>query len=240
MADKEALIQKAKLWEQAERWQDMASCMKQVVEMIHMSREPLTAEERNLLSVAYKNKVGSRRSALRIIASAEQKAADGSETRQAAKWLREKVETEMKEMCGEVVKLLDRFLIPMCITNLQPEAEVFYCEMKGDYLRYLAEISEGEEREHMVKDAKAYYEKAHDVAAIEMPATHPIRLGLALNFSVFHYEIRNDHQEACRLAQQAYADAMLERDNLPEDSNKDSTLIMELLRENATRWMIEN
>eukprot|EP00058_Branchiostoma_floridae_P002723 XP_002588211.1 hypothetical protein BRAFLDRAFT_113826 [Branchiostoma floridae] len=237
MADKEALIQKAKLWEQAERWHDMALCMKEVVEMGHA----LSPEERNLLSVAYKNVVGSRRSAWRIVTSAEQKAADGSETRQAAKWLREKVETELKEMCGEVVVLLDKYLILNATAKGDDEAQVFYRKMKGDYLiRYLAEISEGEEREHMVKDAEESYEKAHEVAADAMPATHPIRLGVALNYSVFHYEITQNIKKARQLAKKAFDDAIEVLDELKEDSYKDSTLIMQLLRENATRWASEN
>ena len=67
-----------------------------------------------------------------------------------------------------------------------------------------------------------------------MNPTHPIRLGLALNSSVFYYEIMNDPDEACKLAKTAFDDAIAELDNLKEDSYKDSTLIMQLLRDNLT------
>lgn len=67
-----------------------------------------------------------------------------------------------------------------------------------------------------------------------MPTTHPIRLGLALNFSVFHYEIRNDPERACKLAKEAFDNAIAQLDSLREDSYKDSTLIMQLLRDNLT------
>ena len=69
-----------------------------------------------------------------------------------------------------------------------------------------------------------------------LPPTHPIRLGLALNFSVFHFEIQNKPQEACALAKQAFDDAIAELDTLSEESYKDSTLIMQLLRDNLTLW----
>jgi 14-3-3 protein beta/theta/zeta len=69
-----------------------------------------------------------------------------------------------------------------------------------------------------------------------MQPTHPIRLGLALNFSVFYYEILNAPDKACALAKQAFDDAIAELDTLNEDSYKDSTLIMQLLRDNLTLW----
>lgn len=70
----------------------------------------------------------------------------------------------------------------------------------------------------------------------ELPPTHPIRLGLALNFSVFYYEILNSPDRACHLAKQAFDDAIAELDTLSEESYKDSTLIMQLLRDNLTLW----
>lgn len=99
MSDKEELIQKAKLAEQAERYDDMAACMKSVTE----TGAELSNEERNLLSVAYKNVVGARRSSWRVISSIEQKT-EGSERKQAmAKEYREKIEKELNDICGDVL-----------------------------------------------------------------------------------------------------------------------------------------
>jgi len=230
MTDKDELVQKAKLAEQAERYDDMASSMKAVTE----TGIELSNEERNLLSVAYKNVVGARRSSWRVISSIEQKTDGAAERKQAmAKEYREKVECELREICQDVLGLLDKFLIPKAT---QAESKVFYLKMKGDYFRYLAEVAVGDSRNSVVEDSQKAYQDAYDISKQKMQPTHPIRLGLALNFSVFYYEILNSPDKACQLAKTAFDDAIAELDTLNEDSYKDSTLIMQLLRDNLTLW----
>lgn len=106
----------------------------------------------------------------------------------------------------------------------------------GDYHRYLAEFATGDKRKDSADKSLDAYKAASDVAVTELPPTHPIRLGLALNFSVFYYEILNSPDRACHLAKQAFDDAIAELDTLSEESYKDSTLIMQLLRDNLTLW----
>lgn len=229
MSDKEEQVQRAKLAEQAERYDDMAAAMKKVTE----SNSELSNEERNLLSVAYKNVVGARRSSWRVISSIEQKT-EGSERKQTmAREYREKIEKELRDICQDVLQLLDKFLIPKASN---PESKVFYLKMKGDYFRYLAEVATGDNRQAVIDDSQRAYQEAFEIAKGQMQPTHPIRLGLALNFSVFYYEILNSPERACHLAKQAFDDAIAELDSLNEDSYKDSTLIMQLLRDNLTLW----
>lgn len=113
---------------------------------------------------------------------------------------------------------------------------VFYVLRKGDYCRYRAEFSTEEERKVAAEESLAAYKMASEYAEGDLAATHAIRLGLALNFSVFYYEILNSPQRACQLAKKAFDDAIAELDDLKEDSYKDSTLIMQLLRDNLTLW----
>ncbi|KAL6108699.1 14-3-3 protein beta/alpha-B-like [Pungitius pungitius] len=225
-------VQKAKLAEQAERYDDMAAAMKAVTE----ENVDLTNEERNLLSVAYKNVVGARRSSWRVVSSIEQKA-DCESKKTMAKEYREKIEKELKEICQDVLNLLETYLI---VNAAVPESKVFYLKMKGDYFRYLAEVATGEERKTIMEDSKNAYQNAFDISKEEMQPTHPIRLGLALNFSVFFYEILNSPEKACKLAKDAFDEAISELDALSEDSYKDSTLIMQLLRDNLTLWTCDN
>ena len=139
--------------------------------------------------------------------------------------------------------------------------------MKGDYHRYLAEFQTNDKRKDSASAALEDYEAASKISDMDLAPTHPVRLGLALNFSVFYYEILNSPQRACQLAKQVYSlkyssyssfdamhfhikfasdilniihkafdDAIAELDTLSEESYKDSTLVMQLLRDNLTLW----
>lgn len=222
-------MQRAKLAEQAERYDDMAGSMKSVTE----TGIELSNEERNLLSVAYKNVVGARRSSWRVISSIEQKTEGSERKQQMAKEYREKVEKELRDICQDVLGLLDNFLVPKASNA---ESKVFYLKMKGDYFRYLAEVAVGDAKAAVIDDSQKAYQDAFEISKTKMQPTHPIRLGLALNFSVFYYEILNKPEEACKLAKKAFDDAIAELDQLHEDSYKDATLIMQLLRDNLTLW----
>ncbi|XP_065705787.1 LOW QUALITY PROTEIN: 14-3-3 protein beta/alpha [Patagioenas fasciata] len=231
--DKSELVQKAKLAEQAERYDDMAAAMKAVTEQGH----ELSNEERNLLSVAYKNVVGARRSSWRVISSIEQKTERNEKKQQMGREYREKIEAELQDICNDVLELLDKYLI---VNATQPESKVFYLKMKGDYYRYLSEVASGDNKQTTVANSQQAYQEAFEISKKEMQPTHPIRLGLALNFSVFYYEILNSPEKACNLAKTAFDEAIAELDTLNEESYKDSTLIMQLLRDNLTLWTSEN
>ena len=92
---------------------------------------------------------------------------------------------------------------------------------KGDYYRYLAEFAKEDDRKKASDSAQEAYKLATDEAGKELPPTHPIRLGLALNYSVFNYEILTAKDKACHLAKQAFDDAIAELDTLSEESYKD-------------------
>lgn len=205
----------------------MVDHMKQVAQQ----PQELSVEERNLLSVAYKNVIGSRRASWRVISSIEQKGEE-SKLPHILSYKR-KIETELEDICSEILEIIKNELIP---NSESEEGKVFYYKMKGDYHRYLAEFQSGDVRKHSASQALDAYQNASNIAMSDLPPTHPIRLGLALNFSVFYYEILNSPDRACHLAKQAFDDAIAELDTLSEESYKDSTLIMQLLRDNLTLW----
>mmetsp|Transcript_21271 Transcript_21271/g.27469 ORF Transcript_21271/g.27469 Transcript_21271/m.27469 type:complete len:248 (+) Transcript_21271:62-805(+) len=225
--ERDTLVYKAKLAEQAERFDEMVSDMKEVAKQ----PQELTVEERNLLSVAYKNVIGSRRASWRVVTSIEQKG--DSDKAQHIKDYKEKIENELIEICDDILSIISDALIP---NSTSEEAKVFYYKMKGDYHRYLSEFQVSDTRKASASSALDAYQQASTIAQKDLPPTHPIRLGLALNFSVFYYEILNSPDKACQIAKAAFDDAIAELDTLNEESYKDSTLIMQLLRDNLTLW----
>merc|ERR1712084_144852 len=144
-----------------------------------------------------------------------------------------KVEAELQKICDTILGLLSGNLIAKASGG---ESKVFYQKMKADYYRYIAEFSDGDAKSKAAENARQAYEDAAKVAEKDLAVTHPIRLGLTLNYSVFQYEVLSNPDEACKMARTAFEDAIAELDNVAEDSYKDSTLIMQLLRDNLTLW----
>ena len=143
------------------------------------------------------------------------------------------VEDELEEICKEVLSLLTDHLCKNVKGN-GDETEVFYLKMCGDYYRYLSEFRTDDE--NYKNQAEKYYKQAMDVAEANLNETHPTRLGLALNFSVCYYEILKEPEKACDLAKKSFDAAIEKLDTLNDASYKDSTLIMQLLRDNLTLW----
>jgi 14-3-3 protein epsilon len=221
----------AKLAEQAERYDEMVDAMKKVA----ATNTELSVEERNLLSVAYKNVIGARRAAWRIISSIEQKEkSKGNESHvQKIKHYASKIDKELNDIVTDVMTVIDKCLLPHATSE---DSKVFYYKMKGDYYRYKAEFTTDDAKKEAANKSLEGYQQALDAANKHLPSTNPIRLGLALNFSVFYYEILGEQNKACELAKKAFDEAIAKLEDLSEDSYKDSTVIMQLLRDNLTLW----
>jgi len=231
------MVSLAQLAEKAERFDDMCKYLTAVVTSKHSRKQTLEEDQKNLLSVAFKNVVGTLRSSWRTFKN--DVAAGSGELDSSLRDAYVKiVEEELEAKCLEVLNILEKKLIPIVKEQEEKEAKVFYLKMCGDYYRYLAEFRETSD--DYKKAAKENYENAYNFAKESLAETHPTRLGLALNFSVCHYEILKDHNEACNLAKRAFDEAIQKLDTLNDANYKDSTLIMQLLRDNLTLWTSEN
>jgi 14-3-3 protein epsilon len=233
---KDELILLSKMSEQCERYEEMIDFVRHFISK--MSGE-LSVEERNILSVAFKNVVGNRRTAWRVLSSIEQKEGrrgnEANKTR--AQSYKEKVEGELRSFCREILRVIDNDLIPKTSSD---EGKVFFIKMKGDYYRYICEFAQGQYKEDSSKSAQESYHQALTLAEGSLDATHPSRIGLALNYSVFNYEILGLHDEAIKIAQKAFDEGIANLENLTdEQAYKESTMILQLIRDNISLWTTE-
>ena len=245
--NREELIYMARVCEQTERFDDMLTYMKQALDKTletsppegddeDKPEYPLSVEERNLLSVAFKNSVGTRRTAWRIIYSFSKKEGKEKYSPQLLQTYKKTLEKELDDICYDIIDILDKNLIKHANKE---DTKVFYLKMKGDYYRYITEYSEDEKKKEVADLAEKSYNDATAISEEKLKKTDPVRLGLALNFSVFHYEARNDPDKACQIAKAAFDDAISEIETIDEAYYKDSTTIMQLIRDNLTLWTSE-
>ena len=183
----------ARVAEQAERFEDMVTYLTAVLEE---KGGDVSADERNLLSVAFKNLISSKRAACRTIAAIEQNPKYSKYGEALGKY-KETIEKQLQDDCEKVIKIInDKVISKGC----DGEPKAFFIKMIGDYYRYIAENAKDAKLEEVKQNALKSYDEAN---AIALPSCNPIKLGLALNFSVFHYEVMKNHSAACDLADKA-------------------------------------
>ncbi|KAL8510840.1 hypothetical protein ACS0TY_017595 [Phlomoides rotata] len=227
--DREATVYLAKLANRAGRHYEMAEAMKTVAIKVG----ELTAEEKVLLSVGYKKVLGPRRSSWRKFSRMLNKESDITKTTGIIEY-RNKLEKEITDICTNVVSIIDGILIPSS-EDRDPNAAAYYYKMKGDFIRYLAEFRTGDERKAVVNMSFEAYETAMDVInRAKLPPTNPIRFCVALNFSVFYYEILGLRDSAIKIARVAFDEACswLEFDS----SNEEACKTRLHLRDNLITW----
>ncbi|KAI0062859.1 14-3-3 protein [Artomyces pyxidatus] len=227
----------AKVAEQAERWDDVISQLKSI---ITYSDARLSTEERNLLSIAYKNATSTLRNSWRTIETLEKQETDnGRATRREQVLLRrerEKIEQELANVCQDLLKLLQTHLVPAADPG---EEKVFYCKMQGDYYRYVTEFARKQNHEHYAQLSLEAYKAAYKHSLSTLEPWHPTRLGLALNFAVYYRDVRASPERACHLAKHAFDEAVAMLNDMPEQAFKDSVMILQLLRDDLILWSAE-
>ncbi|XP_053150463.1 14-3-3 protein gamma-like [Hemicordylus capensis] len=230
MLSRKQLVQAAQLAEQCGRYKDMATAMKQLVVE---GKEPLTHEEKTLLSEAHKLLIQEHCSSWRRLkCSVEQGVGKQKEQAQA---YREAIKKELEAQCWEILSLLDNVLLKHC-SESDDESRAFYLIMKGDNYRYLAEVALPDAKETLVKSAEKAYGEAQELSQKYMEPTHPLALALALNYSMLYYEVLNNPQQATKLAKAAFDKAIAGLETLSLEFYKESTVIMQHLRDSIVQW----
>lgn len=221
----------ARVADQSERYEDMVEFLEQIIDE---STEDVSMDVKNLLSVGFKNLISAQRSAYKTVQAIEQNKKYSEYSGDCAEY-KEKISQELGKNCGRVIEIIKSKSLSKASDD---EAKVFYLKMIGDYFRYTAETATGSKLEEVTESAKSYYEQATEAAKTLKPYNSN-KLGLALNFSVFHYELKNDSSMACKIAEEALNGARDEIDSMDNDEARDALSIIELLKENLDLWKEE-
>ncbi|CDW77668.1 14-3-3 protein [Stylonychia lemnae] len=221
----------ARVAEQAERFDDMVEFLKPI---LREKGGDFSVEERNLLSVGFKNLIGGKRTAIRTISAIEQNP-KYQKFGAALGEYKKKIEGELQQDCQNIINMIKNDAMK---TQQEAEGRAFFLKMVGDYFRYMAESATGDKLAQARDGALQHYKEA-EAAGRELQACNPIKLGLALNFSVFYYEVMQDNKQACTLAETALQEAMNKIDDVDEETFRDAKSIIELLKENLTLWKEE-
>ena len=236
---REHLVVLAHLAEKARRFDDMVAFCSELVFRSREEKDKLTTEERNLFSVSLRGAVGERRRSLRLLNAAVRSRRrrhlpqlDSEEgSRLASEYQDKVVMKELIELCNRAITMIKEYLLDQAHVA---ESEAFYFKMLGDYERYLAEFLQGRTQYEAEQDALYHYELA-EKAASSLPDDNPIKLGLALNLSIFCDEILKDRPRALEIAR-----STLERaSGLEEHSEhveEDAKLALQLLKDNIEFW----
>ena len=221
----------ARVAEQAERFDDMVHFLTPVLEE---KGSTVSNEDRNLLSVAFKNLISSKRTAIRTINAIEQNPKYSQYASQLAVY-KKKIEDLLFKDCDNIISLTKSRILNKG-KPIESEAKAFFVKLVGDYYRYIAESATGDRYEAVKQEALKAYTEANLIA---LPPCNSIRLGLALNFSVFYYEVMKDQKLACELADSSLQAALEKIDDLGEEEFRDAKSIIELLKENLSLWREE-
>ena len=226
---REEYVYLAKLYERAERFPDMVKSINKYIEL-----DPkLTKDERNILSAGYKNIISKKRASWRLLNGLERKEEKKNSSQIAnIKEVKSNIEKEFNQICEQLHNVIDKFLLPKASDS---ENKVFYLKLKGDYYRYKCEL-DSKDFKDVCDKAEKVYKQAFEIANKDLPITSSIRLGLALNFSVFYYEIKGLKEEACNIAKNAFDESMKVLDDLEKSKAKETLLIIQLLKENLILW----
>ena len=235
-SQKEKLLYLSILSEQCERYNDMINYLE---DLASLKKEELNFDERNLLSIAYKNYISEIRNAIRVIMAYENK----ETTKGDSPYLhfiieyKEKIRNELEKECVKICNTIENKIKPKLTSK---ETKVFFGKMKADYYRYIAENTEGDIKKKYSDLSLGTYNETIAISN-NLNYQNSEKLSLLLNLSVFYYEVASNPKEAFSLANQTLKKAKEALKGIDEDNEeyKDSLSIVNLLQDNIEMWEME-
>ena len=229
-------IYMALLAQQCGRYEEM---LKYLEDLVIQRNKDFSLKERELLLYGYISYIKSKRKSLHIVMAYEtkEKKNENSIFLSYIQEYRRTLESDLTQSCQKIIYILDSLLIKKAENN---EAKIFYKKLKGDFNRYIAEYAKDELREKVMKDGLTGYQEAKNLSK-DMPILNEILLGLALNMSLFYYEVVNERKNAIKVAEECIqkVDKELPSFDKDKEENKLIMTLIGLIKENLENWKIE-
>jgi len=230
---REECIFLAKLYEKAEKFPEMVKFINKFAQL-----DPkLSKDERNILESGFKNLVSDKRASWRFLNNMEKREEKKNSPQIVyIREVKENIEKELNQIYDEIHKTIDKYLMPNASDS---ENKAFYLRLKGDYYRYKCEFANGKDFDEVCAKAEKVYKEAYELSNICLSISNSIRLGCALNYSVFNYEIKKSKEEAIDIAKKAFDEFMAVLDDLEISKAIDTLPSIQLLKENLISWCTE-
>ena len=224
----------SKLYEKAERYPEMLKAISKMIEL-----DPkLDKDECDILSTGYKNMITDKRNSWHILHSMERREKKNKKSKiiKNIEEIKSHIEKEIRDVCTELQIIIDKYLIPNVDEH---ENEVYLYKLKADYYRYICEFAKEKEYEENLKNSEDFYKKAYNISIKNLPVNNCTRVGLALNYAIFLYEVKGDKKTAFDVAKKTFDESMKFVDDLEKSKWRDTLLIIQLLKENLIFWSSE-
>lgn len=194
------------------------------------SHETLTPEDEATVSVVTKSRVDSLRRARRIVLALEEREENKGKVNRvlALRNFKGQIEEELSTLLTSYIASIDSAFLAHPTSE---PSRILFLKMKADYCRYLAEIGR-----MPFSQVQTVYTQAYDAARSTLGPAHPFRTGIALNFSVFHYEIAKNKDAAIQIAKLAHDEASAAVKALPIDERNDAMEVINLIATNLKSW----
>eukprot|EP00485_Elphidium_margaritaceum_P014457 CAMPEP_0202728062 /NCGR_PEP_ID=MMETSP1385-20130828/185435_1 /ASSEMBLY_ACC=CAM_ASM_000861 /TAXON_ID=933848 /ORGANISM="Elphidium margaritaceum" /LENGTH=792 /DNA_ID=CAMNT_0049394307 /DNA_START=1086 /DNA_END=3464 /DNA_ORIENTATION=+ len=231
----QALAELARISETAELYQNMYAFMTALIQRKHAQHQDLEVDERNLFAICVKHIKASLRRSLENISDVESKDNDVDWSEDHYQSYKASIASQFEQFSLECIALIEQCLLSSVQGNAD-ETEVFYLKLLGDMYHGLAQwiVQTAVDNDAYKVSAQQWYQQGLDLAAANLNPTHPTRLALAFNASTFYKVVMKDEVKSATLAKKAF-DASIEKlDTLNDCGYKDSTLIMQMLRDSLS------
>lgn len=248
--ERQELLFLARHAEQAQRYHDMAVITRHLV---HFTGGKLSREERTLFYIAHVRIILPIRNAIKVLNQHFASPATAGLAQEYRRYLHH----ELKTFCFTLIDFIQTSLVTPLHTL--PDHVVFFLKMVGDLYRYVAELNplshiaptnshvsvavgkspqyQSQHQYYYMYLCRHYYHEAALVAEKYFAIAQPLRLGVLLAYAVAAFELFRDYKTACEITKMCFDKAIVKIETLEEEDYRDSTLLLQLMRDNLQLWV---